>query len=722
MKELKHRAAVFSCLFVLLLLFLPISVWAAAPSEKLPMASLLAKGLEELVELEVSLATGTSKPLKLAPSVATVITAEDLEAMGATTLDEVLETVPGLHVTISNKNAMLPGYSFRGIHTSLSPHVLMLINGHSINQVYTGGLAYGFMMPVNNISRIEVIRGPGSAVYGADAFAGVINVVTKDALEIDGTKTGLRYGSFDTAEAWLQHGGTYGGWDIALSLTGMKSDGDRKRVVDSDLQSAIDKAMGTKASIAPGPLNTSYNNTDFRTAFSKDNWLIRLWGQMSNGLGLGDGVTQTLSTKGSGDYNNYSAEVNYHNDRLLRDTELNVDLRYMYMYYNSDLQPFPPGSLMPIGADGNIDFQTPVGLTLFTDGVYGQPVQIIHKTGAKFSSVYKGIEDHRLRFETGFQRMSEKHEEMKNFGPGILDGTQPVMNGTKTDVTGTQYIYMPDISRNLWHVSLQDEWAFARKWELTAGVRFDQYSDFGSTINPRLALVWKTLDDLTTKLLYGRAFRPPAFAELHTQNNPANHGNQDLKPETIQTVELAFNYRPATQFQTNLNFFAYEVKDLIEMVQDPGQTTLTFQNHKNQEGHGLELEADWLATDTLRLRGNFAFQRSKDKETGEIVPEAPGMKFYANADWKFMPYWSLDAQYFWVGDRHRAASDVRPGISDYDLVNLTLRRKNVAKHLDFALAVRTLFDRDAREPSLPSLPKDYPLEGRNYWAELRYSF
>lgn len=722
MSKSKHKTFIFSCLPVVFLLFLPVSVWAAAPSEKLPMASLLAKGLEELVELEVSLATGTSKPLKLAPSVATVITAEDLEAMGATTLDEALETVPGLHVVPSNKAGMRPVYSVRGIHTSINPQVLLLVNGHSVNEVYTGGRAFGFKMPANNISRIEVIRGPGSAVYGADAFAGVINVVTKDALEIDGTEAGLRYGSFDTAEAWLQHGGNYGGWDIALSFTGMKSNGDRKRVVDSDLQAAIDKALGTRASVAPGPLDTSYDLLDFRTAFSKENWVIRLWGLMNNGFGFADGVTQTLSTTGSGDLKQYTAEVGYRNDRLLRNTELNVDLRYMYIYENADIQLFPPGSIMPIGADGNINFLTPAGLTRFPEGVYGQPVQIQHQTSANFTAVYKGLADHRLRFSTGLQRLSQENEEMKNFGPGILDGTQPVMGGAKTDVTGTEFIYMDDKSRSLLHVSLQDEWAFARKWELTAGVRYDHYSDFGATVNPRLALVWETSPEVTTKLLYGQAFRPPSFNELYVKNNPSNTGNPDLEPEKIQTLELVFDYRPVPRLRTSLDLFAYEIKNLIELVQEPGQTTLITQNHKDQEGHGFELEADWLATDTLRLRGNFAFQRSKDKETGEVVPDAPGMKFYANADWKFMPYWSLDAQYFWVGHRHRAASDVRPKISDYDLVNLTLRRKNIAKHLDFALAVRNLFDRDAREPSLPSIPNDYPMEGRSCWAELRYSF
>ncbi|MDH4231865.1 MAG: TonB-dependent receptor, partial [Nitrospirota bacterium] len=86
------------------------------------------------------------------------------------------------------------------------------------------------------------------------------------------------------------------------------------------------------------------------------------------------------------------------------------------------------------------------------------------------------------------------------------------------------------------------------------------------------------------------------------------------------------------------------------------------------------------------------------------------------------PDWSRDGQYFWVGDRHRAADDTRPDIADYDIVNLTLRRKNILNHWDFAPAVRNLFDEDAREPGPTSIPDDYPMEGRNFWAELRYTF
>jgi iron complex outermembrane receptor protein len=284
-------------------------------------------------------------------------------------------------------------------------------------------------------------------------------------------------------------------------------------------------------------------------------------------------------------------------------------------------------------------------------------------------------------------------------------------------------VYLEDQHRSLLYAGLQDEWTFAKGWELTAGVRYDSYSDFGSEVSPRLALVWQTTDALTTKLLYGHAFRPPSSGEQHLQNNPVTLGNEGLDPETIDSLELAFDYRPVKSLRLGLNLFVYEIEGLIDYVSDPAPaTTKTAQNAKDQEGHGFELEADWKVTDTLRLRGNVAWQHSEDKDTGEIVPDAPGLQFYANAHWKFAPDWSLDGQYFWVGDRHRADGDTRSDIADYDIVNLTLRRKNIMKHWDFALAARNLFDEDAREPGPTSVPDDYPLERLSFWAEMRYNF
>ncbi len=205
-------------------------------------------------------------------------------------------------------------------------------------------------------------------------------------------------------------------------------------------------------------------------------------------------------------------------------------------------------------------------------------------------------------------------------------------------------------------------------------------------------------------------------------------GNEDIDPETIETVELAFEYQPRKDVRLKLNLFHYEAEDLIALTGT--SLPLVYNNIDEQEGNGFEVELDWQPHKQFLLRSNFAYQRSENKTIDHVVHDAPEMQFYLNPHWEFLPEWSLDAQYFWIANRNRVESDPRKEIDDYNLVNLTIRRKNIIKHWDAALAVRNLLDEDAREPSpydstAPQgafIPNDYPMEGISFWAELRFHF
>ena len=133
----------------------------------------------------VTIATGTPKPIFQSAAVTSVITAEQIKSMGATELHEVLETVPGVHASLQENNYDY-NYSMRGIRNTENSQVLMLLNGTRITTPFRGTLMTGTELPIEAIQQVEVIRGPGSALYGADAFAGVINIITKKAKDIDG--------------------------------------------------------------------------------------------------------------------------------------------------------------------------------------------------------------------------------------------------------------------------------------------------------------------------------------------------------------------------------------------------------------------------------------------------------------------------------------------------------------------------------------------------------
>ncbi|MHB0984511.1 MAG: TonB-dependent receptor plug domain-containing protein [Sulfuricella sp.] len=641
----------------------------------------------------VTIASGTRQPVSRAPSVATVITAEDIAAIGAADLDEVLETVPGVHVS---RSPILynPIYIIRGISTQYNPQVLMLVNGIPVTGVFTGNRSQIWGgMPVENIARIEVIRGPGSALYGADAFSGVINIITRTAADIKGTELGVRAGSFKSRDAWVQHGGAWGGFAVAAYLRVGATEGQREMI-------GRDAATALGTSLAPGPVNLGRDAIDARLDLARDKWRLRAGYQQRDNVGNGAGVASALDPRGSNSGERVSADLTWQDANFGRDLDVTAQASYLNITERSDLTLYPPGSFG------------------FPDGVIGNPYKWERHLRFNLSAFYTGFQNHKLRFGAGTQDDDlYRTRESKNF---TLVGFVPSPLGSVVDVSDSAPFLRPH-SRRVNHVYVQDEWAFARDWYLTAGVRHDQYSDFGGTTNPRLALVWETAYNLTSKLLYGRAFRPPSFAELYNINNPVGVGNPNLKPETNESVELAFAWQPAPTLQTNLSLFRYRMKDILRFVQNP-DATITAQNAGEQTGQGLEVELAWEASGSLRLSGNYAQQRSIDTATDQDAGNAPRRHVYARADWRFMPAWTLNAQLNYIAGRKREPSDTRPPIADYHTVDLTLRNQKRSANWDLAFTVRNLFNADAREPSpAPGLiPNDLPLAPREWRFEVRH--
>ncbi len=662
---------------------------------------------------KVTIATGDQQSTARAPSVTTVITAQDIEAMGATDLDDVLEMVPGLHVN-RYPLAYLPLYIIRGIYSSQNPEVLMLVNGIRISNSQEGSrsIVWGGM-PVNNISRIEIIRGPGSAVYGADAFSGIINIITKTTDEIKGTETGMRLGSFGTREGWVLHGQQYGGFEVALALEYRTTDGPQN-IVEADTQTQFDKLFGTSASFAPGPVNLQRDSLDTRLDISQGVWQLRAGYQGRRHVGGGAGAAQALSPASQGADDRLNADLTYHNPNFTDYWDVTTQLSYLRTAWKTDLIIFPPGAF-----GGS-----------YPEGYIGNPGASEAHSRLEVSGFYAGLKNHLIRLGAGYQH-DDMYEtkESKNFGINPTTGTPLPPGSPIIDVTDTPYVFSPEVARRSWYLFLQDVWRLAAHWELTVGVRYDDYSDFGSTVNPRTALVWQPQPDFTGKLLYGRAFRAPAFNELNITSNPVALGNPNLKPETIDTWELAFDYRATETSHVALNLFKYQMQDKILYLPNPDGQTNSAQNAGTREGQGFEMEARWKLTKRSSLMANYSYVKTtaEDDHDAGNYPQHSG---YLRTDWLFYPNWYLDTQLNWIAGRNRVFGDPRPTVDDYTTIDLTVRRKDIkGSPWNFAISVRNLFDTEAREPSqgpdsngMISLPNDLPLAGRNYFLELRYRF
>jgi iron complex outermembrane receptor protein len=674
----------------------------------------------ELAELSVSIATGTAKPVFQSAAVTSVVTASQIKAMGATELHEVLETIPGLHVSIQ-ANTYDYIYTMRGIRNGTNSQVLVLLDGNRFSVPYQGRSMIGLELPVENIQQVEVIRGPGSAMYGADAFAGVINIITKKAKDIEGTTIGGRIGNWDTQSTWAQHGSHWAGWDVAASLQYQHTNGDDQRIINADSQSQIDSLLGTNVSHAPGAMQTQFESWNAHLNLQRKHWDIGFWAFNAES-GTRAGAAAALDLQGKGNVEQYMGSIRFSTEDWFNDWEFLAHASYLYSdFQTNQLQVFPANAKIPIDQDGNINLtrlrpgerRIPV---LFAQGVKDMQGRTQQVPSFEFSGIYKGFKDHRLRFQTGYRYEEIKTREIKNFGPGVLSGNPPpaTVHGAMTDVTGSKYVYLPDANRSIWSLAIQDEWQIAQDWQLTAGVRFDHYSDFGATVNPRVALVWDINKQLTSKLLYGRAFRAPNFSEQGNANNPVLLGNSDLDPEIINTIELAFDYRPFQSLRTGVNLYYYAIEDLIEV----GQGSFMIQNNDNdQVGYGLEFEWNWQLHERFFISGNYAWQHSHNKVTDQDVAGVPEQQLYVAALWEFMPKWSLQTQLKWIGERNNMRGDKRKNLEDYETVDITLRGKKIFDHLNLSASVRNVFNKHAREPAVAALPDHIPTQGRSFYFE-----
>lgn len=649
----------------------------------------------------VSIATGRKQLLSKAPAVASVITAEDIRKMGAKDIEQALEAVAGLHVS-RRSVANNPVFQVRGIHSDVNTQVLVLINGIPVTNVFTGdrSLVWGGM-PVQNISRIEVIRGPGSAVYGADAFAGTINIITKTADEIGGLETGVSTGSFDTHHAWALYGGEVNGWDVALSMELSKTNGHDEKI-GSDLQSVFDGLLATSASLAPGGLNTGKKSIETRVDLSKDKWRLRMGFQGRYDVETGAGVNQALDPFGEGESERLNMDLTYHDPDFAENWEVQGTLSFFQTGFETD-----DIHLLPAGAFGG----------LFPDGLIGSPSVDERHYRYDMSAFFTGAENHDVRLGAGVHYIDQYNiEETKNFtaNPPPAPPTPMVLSS----VSGAA-LFNREESRTIKYLSIQDEWNFATDWSLTTGLRYDHYSDFGDTVNPRLALVWDTSYNLTTKFLYGRAFRAPSFAEQFNMNNPVAVGNPNLDPEIINTYEIAFDYTHSGDLKGGLNLFYYEMEDIIRF-------TPVAMNTGDQTGHGLELEFEWQITPETSVSGNYALQRSEDEATDHDAGHAPEQQVYLSVDHLFSDGWELSSQLNHVMDRKRISGDSREKIEDYTTLDMTLKRTNWFGGFDFALTVHNLADTEILEPSLydslqgfAPIAGDLPEAGRSITAEIR---
>lgn len=668
--------------------------------------SLLDLDLDSLSQLEVRSATGFKMAARDAPAVLAVITAAQIEAMGARSLDEALQGVAGLHIVPKNRQ---PGFVIRGMYTYDNPQVLVTLNDLPISQVFTGALGAGVRLPLAAVDRIEVVRGPGSAIFGADAFAGVINIVTRDASREAESAAGLQAGAFGTAGLWARSSSRLADWGLMLAAEAQRSSGDRGRRVAGDQQTEFDRIFGTQASLAPGPLDTQFRLANLHAELSRPELQLRFWHYRADKLGNGWGAGGALDPSSRTDVRQTLGELRWQLPGRSDTLQTLLHASWVNFWFDARYRVFPAGAVLPVNEQGDLFGPGPTRLLRFDDGVIGNPGSRENDLRLDWELHYSGWDGHRLRLALGLSRQDFHAWERKNFSNGVAAGVL-------VDVTDTPFVYAPDLQRRSRFASIQDVWRLHESVELTLGLRGDHYSDFGSTFNPRASLVWRHASNLSSKFLYGRAFRAPSMKEQYVASNPVNIGSKTLQPETVNTLEWQLDWTVGTGFNARAALFDSRMKQLIRLVSG------VYRNVGELRTPGLELELDWRVSDRSRLALSYGLQRARDAQ-GQPAPYAPRHGLQLSADQRLAAGWTAHAQARWVSERPRETGDSRPPLAAYSLLDLGLRWQPAGGSGRWSFGLRNALDARASEAvDSTAIDGDGPLPGREWRLDFSWVF
>lgn len=636
--------------------------------------------LEDLMKIKVQTVYGASKfeqQVTEAPSSISLITSDDIARYGYRTFADVLRSVRGLHVT-NDRN-----YSYIGVRGFLRPgdynsRVLVVIDGHRMNENLYDSVSLGtnFDVDLEQIDHIEVIRGPGSSLYGANAFFAVINVLTKRGRDLRGATATGSLGSLETYRGRLSYGKEFrNGLDLALSGSLYESAG-HARVYYKEFDDPA-----TNNGVA------EHGDADrYRHVFSR----VSLQDLTLEGVFM---EREKVFPTGA-----FGTVFNDPRNRTL-DRHSYLDLKYdhafagqaavlAHLYYDA------------YSYDGTsvYDFAAPGAATL----------PVINKDlgrgtwwGADFQYTAAILKSSKVI--AGAEYRNNTRQSQSNYD---VDPYRQYLDDTRNSTVMSLY--------------LQDESRIMDAVILNAGLRWDHYASFGSTVNPRVALLYRPFRKSVVKLLYGEAFRAPNTYELFygvTGYKP----NPDLEPEKIKSWELVYELTFGSHVRSSFSAFSNTIDGLIGQQVDPADGALQFQNLDAVEAKGVEFELEGSWQNGVQARASYTYQQAEDRKTGESLTNSPHHLAKCNVTAPLLRtkvFAGFEVQY--TSGRKTLAGNEAAG---YLVANLTLLGKKLLPGLDLTVSVFNLFDKSYGDPVAADFRQDViEQDGRTFRAEATYHF
>lgn len=624
-----------------------------------------------------------------APSSISIVTAEEIKQYGYRTLAEILTSLRGFFAT-NDRNYSYLGTRGFGRPSDYNTRVLLLVDGHRTNDaVYDGGsIGNDFVVDVDNIDRIEVIRGPSSSLYGNNAFFGVINVWTKRGRDYQGFEVSGENRSYGTYKTRINYGNRFdNGIEMLLSGSYLDSQGKDdiffKEFDDPSTNNGVAvKNDGEEAYNLFGEF--SFQDFTLRGAYvhRKKEVPTAAYGTFFN-----NGRDQTTDAYGY-------VDLRYEHD--FEDQTIVVGrLFYDNYYYNGDYiydwnDPTPPPDLVVNNDKARSQWW-----------------------GSELRMTKRLLGNHRVtvggEFRHNFQQDQENFDDDQG-GFKNLDDQRDSVN---------------------WGLFIQDDIQIFDSLALNLGVRYDHFPTFGGTVNPRVGLIYNPFSTTTLKLLYGTAFRAPsAYERFYHDGLVTTKPNKDLDPETIKTLEFIAEQTLGGSLRATASLFYNRIDDVITFTTDPSDGLFVNENTQDARTFGFETALEGKVFDTVDTRISYSFQDTEDRKTKHNLTNSPRHMVKGNL---IAPLYQ-ETLFGSVGTQYMSRRKTLAGnhTDDFFLTNLTLLSRfamvdlfdwDVLKTVELSGTVYNLFDDEYGDPGSEEHTQDEILQdGRTYRVKLTVNF
>ncbi|MES2355772.1 MAG: TonB-dependent receptor [Pseudomonadota bacterium] len=603
--------------------------------------------LEQLINIEVYSASKFLQKASDAPAAVTVITAADIKTYGYRKLADILKSIRGIYGRY-DRNYDFIGLRGFGRPGDYQSRFLLLLDGYRLNDAVfdAATVSTDFILDVDLIDRVEFVPGPGSSIYGSNAFFGVVNVITRTAKDVKGLEVSMENASYDTNKARLTYGGSLdNGLRIVVSGSFYDSKG-------RDLYFSEFDTPATDHGIAHHLDYDRYDSFFTKISYSAFT-LTAACSDRKKGV-----PTAAFDTP----FNNPASAT--------RDRQTFIDLQYDKSYSEklNVLARIYYGEY-PYDGDYPLYDNTHHAFFNYDDS---RPKW----AGGEIKLVNTQFDKHKLVY--GAEYRDNIHQDLFNHNGDPSAG----YSGHNRSRRHALY--------------LQDEYEIGKNWLINAGARYDSYSDSGEIVNPRLGLIYKPDPSSAIKLLYGTAFRAPNVYELYYQSEDQK-ANPNLKPEKIKTYDLIFEKYYDNRLRFTAGAFYYQTRDLLDSHVDPTDNLSVYDNIEAVDTRGVEFEAEHHWKNGAKIRSSLTLQKTRDAATGDALPNSPKVlaKFNGTAPlFNTKMQSGLELQY--TGRRTTSSQGT---VGGYTIANLTLLGTQWVKNLDVSMSIYNLLGKKYSDPS-----------------------